>query len=302
MRTLLSIVGVLTGLSFMVASAAMNATFMKGLSQDELQSQVYAMVAIAVTISIGLLPFFTAWLWRERMVIASAASGVTFVVFLGFSFLAGVGFASSTRDLTTGSVEANQLRFQGVKEDLATAQQNRKAIGSVEAVSTIEAELSALRKHRRFSSSKGCTNATASRSREFCAGYESKRAELGTAIKAEKIGQEITRLRTLHDQLLAAGALKEADPQAKLVAVMTGVSFEHAQRGLIIFMAVLVELGAAFLLFVSTAHWRGGAQPVKTAARQTSTRTIDAEIIEPANEPPRLRSFIRERGLLAANG
>jgi len=93
MMRLLSALGVLAALVFVVASAAMNWTFMKGQGATVEEGHILGAVSVAVSILNALLPLFMAHAWvnGRRAFVAFAAP--VFVVFLCFSLLAALGFA-----------------------------------------------------------------------------------------------------------------------------------------------------------------------------------------------------------------
>jgi len=54
--------------------------------------------------------------------------------------------------------------------------------------------------------------------------------------------------------LKSHGAGEDKDPQARMLAVLSGLAPDTAQKILIVSFAFLVELGAAFELFLATGH------------------------------------------------
>lgn len=278
MMRLLSALGVLAALVFVVASAAMNWTFMKGQGATVEEGHILGAVSVAVSILNALLPLFMAHAWvnGRRAFVAFAAP--VFVVFLCFSLLAALGFAAANRGLVTGGRETITVRHSAAVGEAGEVEARLKAVPLHRPAAVVEEALRGVRQDKRWQSSKECEDATAQTSREFCKTFFDLRAELAAAVEASRLQVRLETLRGEVRRLLDAGAGREKDPQAAMLAVLSfgRLDVSGAQMALIVFVAVLVELGAAFGLYLATGFLRRSPKPV----------TVEAHVVE---EPRRSR-------------
>ena len=72
--------------------------------------------------------------------------------------------------------------------------------------------------------------------------------------------------------------MAEADPQASVLAKLTGLEIEKVQTALTIFVALLIEIGSGFGMYVAFAYWR------------TQTIGVGAALRRPASGMDRRRS------------
>lgn len=293
MRFVLSMLGLLAGLVFMGASAAMNHAFMSGQGQTEYEGQILGAVAVAVSVSNGVLPFLIGQAWGRRRVLASAIGTVVFVVFLAFALLSALGFASGNRNAVTGGRETVTLRHGEVLRDLGEAERTLANLGEVRPQSVVEAELGKLRQDRLWSSSKSCEDATAPTSRDFCKTVFDARAALAAAVAGERLKERIDALKREKRLLEDRGAGRDSDPQARLLAELVGSGQDGARRFLIVFVACLVELGAAFLPFLAFAPWRTGDERRARPATEILGEVMSAAPMRVINEMPARRAAKR---------
>ena len=69
-----------------------------------------------------------------------------------------------------------------------------------------------------------------------------------------------------------------ADRQASFFSKLSGYNVERSQMAIIIFWSVLIEFGAAFCIYFSTAHWDGKKDKVRA-------RVVFGEVLPPAAGP-----------------
>ena len=63
--------------------------------------------------------------------------------------------------------------------------------------------------------------------------------------------------------------MAEADPQASVLAKLTGLDIASIQTALTIFVALLIEIGSAFGMYVAFAYWRLGDQVPDKRSEET---------------------------------
>ena len=294
MRALLSILGVIFGLGFLAASAGANFTFARGLGTNPDESLVYGILSGSVSGFNAVLPFLIGWAYAKGKR-AAMVGGVLFLVMgLSWSLLSAVGFGASTRGALTDSRGAVTDKFGDTKKELAETEARLKELPSTRLANVIRPDMETAKQSKHWLSSLYCTNAQGSAAREFCQEYFKLKAELAAAEEKDRLRGRIDALRGQLDTLRDKGAGREADAQASLIAKLTGTGVERAQMAVIIFMALLVEFGAAFGIYFSTAHWDSGRRD------EPHGRVLVGELLAPASprgrigngrrvEPQRLR-------------
>ena len=85
--------------------------------------------------------------------------------------------------------------------------------------------------------------------------------------------------RSLEDK----GAGREADNQSAVLARLLGVQTSEVERGLTLFLAVLVEIGAALGLYFATGHMRGGTHGYVRPGRGVTV--IEGEVVKSIRNP-----------------
>lgn len=265
MRYILALCAALAALTFMGASAAMNWVFLSSLGKSPLESQIFGAVSVAVDVLKSLLPIFItgALLAKKRSYAAVAA--VVFCLFFAFSLISAIGFAAHNRGAVTGGKEVIALRYQAAVRDVAEVEGKLKALPKSRPQAVIVEALRALEQDKKFSTSKGCTEATAQDSRSFCDGYFTTKAELAAATEVLRLDGRLVLLKTEVARLQDVGAAEESDVQATLLSRITGLDVSGAQMALVIFVAVLVEIGAAFGLYLAWGWMPHAPQTPRTA-------------------------------------
>jgi hypothetical protein len=73
--------------------------------------------------------------------------------------------------------------------------------------------------------------------------------------------------------------MAEADPQASVLARITGLEVDKVQTALTIFVALLIEIGSAFGMYVAFAYWRINDRAVeKTYAPEATVAPVAAPL------------------------
>lgn len=251
MRWLLALVALAAALVFMAASAAMNWVFLSSLGKAPLEAQIFGAVSIAIDVLKSLLPIFIGWaLINSKRTFAVVASGV-FVLLFCFSLMSAIGFAAGNRGAVTGGREVIALRYQAALRDVGEVEAKLKAVPPARPESVIVEALRAAEQDKRWSSSKTCTEATAVESRAFCETYFKTKAELAAALEIGRLDARLQPLKQEVARLQGIGAMEESDVQAGLLSRLTGVGVSTAQMALVMFVAVLVEIGAALGLYLA---------------------------------------------------
>ena len=88
--------------------------------------------------------------------------------------------------------------------------------------------------------------------------------------------------------------MAEADPQASVLSSMTGVELETVQTALTLFVALLIEIGSGFGMYVAFAYWRH-PEPARRPAPQPHAAAVQPARKEESRQRARsMRSADRQ--------
>ncbi|MGO9546803.1 MAG: hypothetical protein ACLPPF_18650 [Rhodomicrobium sp.] len=277
MRYAISALAVGAALCLMGASGLMNFLFWLTQGQTEREANILGSVSVAFDIFKCVLPVSIAWAWAQGKRGYVLAGCILFALFFAFSFLSALGFAAGNRGMVSGGRESLGLRLEAASSELGNARLRLKDLNRQRPASVIEAEFKELQQDRFWKGSQNCANPSGGEAREFCKSYFGKRIELVAAVEAERLTRRIAELAGEVQTLKSQGAGEDKDPQASMLAVLSGLAPEKAQKILIVGFAFLVELGAAFGLFLATGHSFGGGNS-KPVAGNAQGHTVLANI------------------------
>lgn len=254
MRYLISVAALVAALMLMGASGLMNFLFWLGQGQTERESHILGSVSVAFDIFKSVLPFSIAWAWGLRKRAYVIVGSVLFALFFCFSLMSALGFAAGNRGFVTGGREALSMRLEATLSELEAAKAQLKTLPPHRVASVIEEEIAGMQKDRFWSGSQHCDDPSGKEARDFCKRLSDRRAELASAVAGDRLGRRVAQLSREAEGLKERGAGQDKDPQALMLSVLSGLDVENAKRAIIVFVAVLVELGAAFGLFLATGH------------------------------------------------
>lgn len=281
MRTILSTLGICAALVMCAVSASMNYLFMASLGKTLLEGLVLGAASVAADILKALLPFYIAWSWQARRVIAACAGSLAFAFIAAFSFLSALGFAADNRGTLTESRGAITAAYERVQREAGNAETQASRLPAHRPAAVVTEEIERHKQNSRWSRSKSCSDTTEPLSREFCAAYFALRAELATGQEAARLASAIAALQSQATKLRESGAGQNPDPQVSLLARIFGQAPEPVRLTLTIAVALLVEIGASLGLFLASGH----AERPKAAAPNP-----------PQEEPPPLLPAPRPTG------
>ncbi len=273
MRFLVAVVSAGAALTLIGASGLMNWVFMTSLGKSEFEQQILGAVSVAVSAFLALLPTLLLWAYRERRPLYILLGVPVFLAFAAFSLSSAVGFAAKNRGSLSDDRALAAARLAGLKQEIEEVGAKLKALPPFRPSSVLQESLRGLEQDRRWQSSKFCADATADASRSFCKGYFELRVEAARASEAERLEASIAGLKGQSRQLEEQGASREADNQAAVLARLIGVPAAKVERALMLFLALLVEVGAALGLFFATGH-------IRTAGSTDAPRSRGVTVIE----------------------
>lgn len=297
MRLFLSMLGIMAALVMAGVSASMNYLFLSSLGKTQVEAQVLGAASAAADLLKCLLPFFIAWSWRARRIVAASSGLIVFVFFSGFSLLSAIGFAADTRGHVTEGRAVMRDAYVRMQQELSAAGSRLSALSSNRPAGVVEGDIRAHQQNRRWQSTKGCTDATETASRAYCARYFALRGELAAGEERSRLESEMTALREKAVALRNAGAGQAADPQVSLLARIFTADQDRVRLALIVVIALLVETGSSLGLFLASGHsdmWKRRSNseeftPVDPAVPMITMRPVGCiedyclEALEPAD-------------------
>lgn len=207
-----------------LCTTSMNWQFGHQLASSEFDGHVLGTFSVALDICKWFALGLAALAWRARAYPRAAAGLAVWLVAVAYSGAAAIGFSALNRDTTaaerTGTVERIERARVAYKE--ATAR-------------IAEAKAS-----ERWAATSACTNATAPRSVEYCDNIKALEQTAATA------SAQLDRGKTV-----------AADPQAALMARISGWPEEHVKVALASAVAIVAEVVSAFGLFAVMAPPKG---------------------------------------------
>src|SRR5262245_14579644 len=234
----------------------MNYQFGYSLGRTPTDSHIYGMASAAADCFKALVPFFFFAAIRNRVWSQALAAALVWFVVTGYAFTSALGHAALNRFTTSGERVAASANYKDVRADLKRAEDQLKWIPPTRPPSTVEAELNVLKAQRPWMTTKECTDITAKASREFCQQYFKLSAEHASGVESEKLRVKIAELSAQAGKATGAAVLGLPDPQANVIARITGLDLDTVQTGLMLFVALLIEIGSGFGMYVASAYWR----------------------------------------------
>lgn len=250
MRWIIVAVCRLAAIALIAASMMLNWWFWRGQGPDEATGLILGTISLGVDAFKSTLPILINTAWTLRRWLACAIGSVFLVACIAFSFLSGLGSAASLRGTTTAERQAMSDRFAAVRQDLAGINAQIAMLGTPRPSTVLEAELVKAKHDRRWQISDQCRDATGN-ARAFCQSVAEIGIELNRALEYERLQEKRDGLAKEAERLERAGARRDADPQAAFLGRMFGLTLEQISTDLSLLLAILVELGGAFGLYLA---------------------------------------------------
>jgi hypothetical protein len=260
MRHVLGALGVIAAGILLAVSAAMNWRFGFSLGKTEMDGQIYGAASAAADCFKALVPFFFFAALKNRMWSQAAASAVVWVVVTAYSLTSALGHAALNRLDTAGQRAVEAASYKDLRSDLKRAEDQASWIPQHRPAMTVQSEIDGVKNQRAWTTTSGCTEVNGRFTRDFCQKYHTLNAELASAKQATELGGRIDGIKAELAKTEGVSVMSEADPQAAVLAKLSGLLFadikvEDVQMALTIFVALLLEVGSAFGMFVAFAYW-----------------------------------------------
>lgn len=240
----------------------MNWRFGYSLGTTEFDGLIYGAASAAADCLKALIPFFLFAAIRNRMWSQAAAAAVVGVVVTAYSLTSALGHAALNRLDTTGQRAQQTAVYQDMRSDVKRMEEQVGWIPKHRPAATVASEMNGLKNQIYWSRTQGCTVVNGKFNRDFCQQYHTLSAEHANAVQAADLSKKIMEVKA---QLAKSGdshtALTEADPQAAMLAKIGGLVFpdlkvDDVQMALTIFIALLLEVGSGFGMYIAFSQWR----------------------------------------------
>jgi hypothetical protein len=275
----LGVLGVVAAGILLAVSAAMNYRFGFSLGKTALDGQIYGAASAAADCFKALVPFFLFAAIRNKMWSQAFAAAVVWAVVTSYSMTSALGHAALNRLDTTGQRAVEAANYKDLRADSKRAQDQLDWIPAHRPAETVSAELNVLKAQRLWMSTRECTEVTGKSAREFCQQFHKLNAEYASGLQSQKLESRIAEIGAKLSKTAGGTVMAEADPQASVLARITGLEVDKVQTALTIFVALLIEIGSAFGMYVAFAYWRINDRAVeKTYAPEATVAPVAAPL------------------------
>lgn len=265
MRHIIGIFGVLAAFVLLVVSAAMNWRFGYSLGKTELDGIIYGSASAAADCLKALVPFFFFAALRNKIWSQAIAAAIVGLVCVVYSLTSALGHAALNRFDTTGQRAAAAQKYQDLRLELQHAYDRLSWIPQHRPLGVIESEIKTLKNDKPWSWTNGCQEVNGKIGREFCKSYNNLLGELSAANQSEVLNTQVQELSAKISKENNPSAVSEADPQATVIAKLTGYPVNTIQTALTVFIALLLEVGSCFGMYVAVSQWKlYGQEPLVT--------------------------------------
>jgi len=287
LKHLLGVLGVAAACVLLAVSAAINWSFGCGLGKTAFDCQIYGAASAAADCFKALVPFFFFAAVRNRMWAQALASALVWTVVTSYSMTSAIGHVSVNRLETVGVRTVETQTYNDLRADLKRAQDQLSWVPQHRPSRTVLADVDNLKSQRAWTWTKGCTELTGKQGREFCQQYHTLSAELASAEQATQFETRIADIHAKLDQRHGQTHI-EADPQAATLARMVtalGLPVKTAdmQTAMSVFVAILLEIGSGFGMFVAFSQWRlydQAPMPRRVPTSTSRASTVPASEVE----------------------
>ena len=255
-RHALGILGVIAASVLLAVSAAMNYRFGFSLGKTALDGEIYGAASVAADCFKALVPFFFFAAIRNRMWSQAIAALLVWVVVTAYAMTSALGHAALNRLDTSGQRAAAAANYTDLRADSKRAQEQLSWIPAHRPLDTVAAELNVHKAQRYWAVTQECTDVRGRGARNYCQKFHKLNAELASAQSAEKLESRIHEIGAKLAKVTGSAVMAQADPQASVLAKLTGLEVETVQMALTMFVALLIEVGSGFGMFVAFAYWR----------------------------------------------
>jgi hypothetical protein len=216
-RILLALVLGFVAIGLAVVGLTVNTRFAASFGQTAEAALLLAAIGLTIDLLAIALPSAAAQFWRDRNVMASSAAWAIWLIALGMTLLAAIGFAAT--NIGDGVAGRSRLAAEAsaLTADVTRLRSERAAIAEQRSLATIEAEIQRAQPAAAgvWKQTSGCSDVTLAASGAACAEVLRLRQALGAAQRRDTLDME---LRAAEAKLAPLPAIVTADPQAMMAA------------------------------------------------------------------------------------
>lgn len=291
MRHLLGVLGVLAAGVLLAVSAAMNWQFGYSLGQTEFDGQLLGAASAAADCLKALIPFFFFAAIRNRMWSQAIAAAIVGVVVVSYSMTSALGFAAKQRSETTAQRQQVTEVYEGLKADLKRAEEAASWNPQHRPYEAVSASIEGHKAQPGWKWSNGCKDVSSKAEQKYCQTFHALEAELASAKAAQGHDARIAEIKSKLAGMEGSTAMASADPQAKVLAdlasiVLPNITTQNVTTAMSVFVALLLEIGSSFGMYVAFSQWRLTDAHVPAAPRMRreyiEDDTVAATVAVPA--------------------
>ncbi len=257
MRWVFLVIGGVATAVMLLISMRLNFLFGYSLGQTPEKAWAFGFVSVVSDAWKGLGPIYIFSLIHMKRWPQVAAAASIWVVCLIYSVTSAVGVAVEDRTTRSGSRETLVMNYEETSAELERLEKKRKGLREHRSAAEVEAAINAVlsrpvESYQRIRGTVGdlssnCQRVDA-RTAEACAEASKLREELAAANEERDLERRLSELRSQVRELRERGAVRTADPQAELLARISGgrLSPHDIGPGLSLLLAITIELVSAF--------------------------------------------------------
>ena len=216
-RIILALVLGFSAIGLAVVGLTVNTRFAASFGQTAEAALLLAAIGLTIDLLAIVLPSAAAQLWRDRNLMSASAAWAIWLVALGMTLLAAIGFAAT--NIGDGVAGRSKLAAEAsaLTADVTRLRTERAGIAEARSVATIAAEIQRAQPAAAavWKQTAGCSDVTLAASGAACAEVLKLRQALGTAQRRDALDAE---LRAAEARLAPLPAIVISDPQATMAA------------------------------------------------------------------------------------
>lgn len=205
-----------------------------------------------------------------------------------WSMACALGLYAIVKESKVGDTAGQQASYRQLVEDKPKKEAALAALAGLRTAEMVDGEIAARKRDRLWTRTKECTDATATDSREFCAGIDRLTADRATLRPAADIQAERERLKRELGEIERklsvvdmATVMQKADPAGEALAKFLGWEVDTLKNRLAFLIALLFECAGLLPWIIHGTH---GVTPV---ARREEAPNFHDNVMEVRPEPPR---------------
>ena len=249
---------------------------------DAYEKLSYGIVAATVPWVIAVMPFLIVYSWKPgkrigRPSIATLVGCGIWISFVVYNLLGAAGSVAAVRDEVLSWREHAAGNLRADRQSRKRMQEELDAIPKHRPPNAVASLLAAERVKPNWEQTQKCTDIRKGRDQRFCAQITTLEVELASAKRA---GELAATLAAVDGRLAtAAPASEKVDPQARIIAKLSGWDEEWISERLPIATPIILELGSMTLLYFSfvllgLSHHRVVTSETPQFVRRTVTHDV----------------------------